>query len=64
LKKYLAEKAEFVEIDKIPGRFSNSVIYAADLLDRTSKTVRHDSQKLAALIQSIFSHGQRVNPAS
>lgn len=54
LKKYLTEKSEFVEIDKIRKRTSNCIIYADDLLETSNGTVRHDSKKLASLIQSII----------
>lgn len=54
LSKYLAEKAEFVEIDKIRNRKANCMIYEADLLDSSENTVRHDPKKLASLIQAIL----------
>ena len=54
LKKYLAEKSEFVEIEQLENRINNRLIYADDLLDSSDATVRHDSKKLASLIQSII----------
>ena len=55
LKKYLAEKSEFVEIEQFEKRINNRLIYADDLLDSSDEIVRHDSKKLASLIQSIIS---------
>jgi len=56
LKKYLAEKSEFVEIEQLEKRINNRLIYADDLLDSSDEIVRHDSKKLASLIQSIISN--------
>jgi len=67
LKKYLAEKSEFVEIEQLEKRINNRLIYADDLLDSSDEIVRHDSKKLASLIQSIiskehfFEHGKLTN---
>jgi len=55
LKKYLAEKSEFVEIEQFEKRLNNRLIYTDDLLDSSDKIVRHDSKKLASSIQSIIS---------
>ena len=55
LAKYLAEKSEFVEIEGLKKRINNRLIYADDLLDSSAEIVRHDSKKLASLIQSIIS---------
>ena len=54
LRKYLAEKSEFVEIKQLDNRIKNRLIYADDLLDSSDVSVRHDSKKLASLIQSII----------
>jgi uncharacterized cofD-like protein len=54
LKKYLAEKSEFVQFDKIRRRTGDCMVYADDLLDASGSTVCHDSKKLASLIQSII----------
>ena len=54
LKKYLAEKSEFVEIEQLENRINNRLIYAYDLLESSDATVRHDSKKLASLIQSVI----------
>ena len=55
LKKYLAEKSEFVEIEQLEKHRNNRLIYANDLLDSSEKIVRHNSKKLASSIQSIIS---------
>ena len=55
LKKYFAEKSEFVEIEQLEKQISNRRIYADDLLDSSDDIVRHDSKKLASLIRSIIS---------
>ena len=54
LKKYLTEKSEFVDIEQLEKRMNNRLIYADDLLDSSDEIVRHDSKKLASLIQSII----------
>ena len=54
LKKYQEKKSDFVELDEIESRASGCQIYRADLLDTAEGIVRHDSQKLASLIQSII----------
>jgi uncharacterized cofD-like protein len=55
LKKYFAEKSEFVEIEQLEKQISNRQIYADDLLDSSDDIVRHDSKKLASLIRAIIS---------
>ena len=55
LKKYFAEKSEFVEIEQLEKQMSNRRIYADDLLDSSDDIVRHDSKKLASLIRAIVS---------
>lgn len=54
LEKYLAQKAEFVEIDAKDEFQNNYTIYKSDLLDSTAGIVRHDSKKLAEFIKKIF----------
>ena len=54
LKKYLTEKSEFVDIEALEKRINQRLIYADDLLDSSDEIVRHDSKKLAAIIQSII----------
>jgi uncharacterized cofD-like protein len=60
LKKYLAEKSEFVEIEQLEKRINNRLIYADDLLDSSGEIVRHDSKKLASIIQSIISNAHFI----
>lgn len=55
LKKYFAEKSEFVEIEQLEKQMTNRRIYADDLLDSSDDIVRHDSKKLASLIRDIIS---------
>ena len=54
LERYMEEKAEFVEIDESDKWRGNRKIYASDMLDITGGIVRHDSKKLALLIQEII----------
>jgi uncharacterized cofD-like protein len=54
LKKYLAENSEFVEIEQLGKDINNQLIWETDLLDASVEIVRHDSKKLASLIQSII----------
>ncbi len=54
LKKYLSEKSEFVDIEALGKRLNHRLIYADNLLDSSDEIVRHDSKKLAAIIQSII----------
>ena len=55
LDQYRAEKAEFVTIDARAPGWGNRTIYASDMLDTAGGIVRHDSAKLASLIQGILS---------
>jgi uncharacterized cofD-like protein len=67
LEKYLAEKAEFVEVEQLREQMNNRLVYAGDLLDSSDEIVRHDSKKLASLAQSIifndhfFEHEKLMN---
>jgi uncharacterized cofD-like protein len=54
LLKYKEQRAEFVEIEKLENLEGNRKIYASDLLDTSNKIVRHDSNKLASLIERII----------
>jgi len=54
LDQYMAEKAEFVEIDGKATGWENRTVYACDLLDTAGGIVRHDSGKLASWIQRIL----------
>jgi uncharacterized cofD-like protein len=56
---YKAEKAEFVEVDEQAQCWGDRTIYASDLMDTAGGIVRHDSAKLALLIQKIISQCQR-----
>jgi 2-phospho-L-lactate transferase/gluconeogenesis factor (CofD/UPF0052 family) len=60
LKRYREQKAEFVEIDNQDGWWDARVVYAQDLLEGTAGILRHDPQKLAALIQQIVNQTNRV----
>jgi uncharacterized cofD-like protein len=55
VEKYLSEKSEFVEIELLEKHLNNRLIYADDLLDSSDEIVRHNSKKLASIIQSIIS---------
>jgi uncharacterized cofD-like protein len=55
LEQYHLQKAEFVEIDPSDKRWGKRRIYTADMLDTSGGIVRHDSRKLAALVQEIIS---------
>jgi uncharacterized cofD-like protein len=51
---YGKQKARWVEIDKKLPFWRNRTIHTANLLDTTGGVVRHDSKKLAALLQKIM----------
>jgi uncharacterized cofD-like protein len=53
LKKYASEKAELVGVEDVENWMGSRRIYAADLLEASNEIVRHDSKKLAMLIQDI-----------
>jgi len=48
-------EAEFVEFIDDPKFWQNRKYYLTDLLDTSGSIVRHDSQKLARLLQEIIS---------
>jgi uncharacterized cofD-like protein len=54
LLRYHEQKAEFVELDNWDGWWDERKIYALDLLESTAGIVRHDSRKLAALINDLI----------
>ncbi len=54
LARYRAQKAEFVEIDNQDGWWDERNVHESDLLETSGGIVRHDSQKLAALINNII----------
>ena len=55
LEEYRKQEAELVEFVDDPKFWQNREFYLADLLDTSGSIVRHDSQKLARLIQEIIS---------
>ena len=55
LKRYRKQKAEFVGMDNVDGWWNDRVVYSQDLLESAAGIVRHDSQKLAGLIEQIIS---------
>ncbi|MGD8720332.1 MAG: 2-phospho-L-lactate transferase CofD family protein, partial [Desulfobacterales bacterium] len=54
LLRYHEQKAEFVELDNWDGWWDERKIHALDLLESTAGIVRHDSRKLAALINDLI----------
>jgi uncharacterized cofD-like protein len=57
LKTYAAQKAKFVAIETDADWLEERAIHASDLLDVAGGTARHDSAKLAALIQGTIWDG-------
>ena len=51
---YHAQKADFVVLDQTEDFWSRRKVYAADLLETDGNIVRHNSTKLAALLQKVF----------
>jgi len=58
MEQYMEQKAEFVEIDEGDDCWGNRSIYASNMLDIAGSIVRHDSKKLAVLIQEIISQNK------
>lgn len=58
VEQYMEQKAEFVEIDKNDDCWGNRSIYISNMLDIAGSIVRHDSKKLAVLIQEIISQNK------
>jgi len=54
LRLYAKQKARYVEVDRRLPFWQNRTIHAANILDTTGGIVRHDSTKLAALLQKIM----------
>ena len=54
LQQYLEQKSEFVEIDEHDEQWRYYTIYTSNMLDTSGGIVRHDSKKLAVLIQAIM----------
>jgi uncharacterized cofD-like protein len=52
---YANQKSEYVEVDPRDDFWEDRNIYTADLLESSDQIIRHDSQKLADLLQFIFS---------
>jgi uncharacterized cofD-like protein len=55
LNQYEKQKADFVEIDVHDAWWGDRKVYTAQMLDISGGIVRHDSKKLASLIQEINS---------
>ena len=53
LRAYAEQKAEFVVVDRSDDWWADRRVVAADLLDTTGGVVRHDSRKLAALVEEL-----------
>jgi len=53
LNAYSAQKAEFVEVDTLDEGWADRRVVVADLLDASGGVLRHDSRKLATLIEGI-----------
>jgi uncharacterized cofD-like protein len=53
LEAYHAQKADFVEVDPSSDWWADRRILTADLLDASGGLLRHDSRKLAALIERL-----------
>jgi uncharacterized cofD-like protein len=51
---YAIQKSEFVQIDPQESCWRQRKLYAHDLLETSSRIIRHDSKKLAALLDAIF----------
>ena len=58
VEQYMEQKAEFVEIDKNDDCWGNRSIYISNMLDIAGSIVRHDSKKLAVLIQETISQNK------
>jgi len=51
---YALQKSEFVEIDLQDPFWHQRKLYARDLLETSNRIIRHDSKKIATLLNSIF----------
>jgi len=58
LAQYLNQKAEFVEINPEDACWGKRRIYSDDMLETSGGIVRHDSRKLAAMIQRIVNENR------
>jgi len=61
LEKYLAEKAEFVEFEKIEDWIGDRNIYEGDFLNTAAEIARHDPQKLSAQIKRVIFKKDPIN---
>ena len=61
LKKYLDEKAAFVELEKSEDWIGDRVIYDGDFLDTSAEIARHDPIKLASAIKRIIFREDHIN---
>jgi len=51
---YALQKSEFVEIDLLGSVWRQRKLYAQNLLEISNRIIRHDSKKIATLLDSIF----------
>jgi uncharacterized cofD-like protein len=51
---YAPQKAEFVEIDLQDPFWCQRKLYSQDLLETSNRIIRHDSKKIATLLNTIF----------
>jgi uncharacterized cofD-like protein len=51
---YAVQKSEFVQIDPEAPCWRQCKLYTRDLLETSNRIIRHDSRKLAALLDAIF----------
>ena len=51
---YALQKSEFVEIDRHDPLWRQRKLYPQDLLESSSRIIRHDAKKITALLNSIF----------
>jgi 2-phospho-L-lactate transferase/gluconeogenesis factor (CofD/UPF0052 family) len=54
---YAKQKSVFVEMDDKASFLDQRQLFRSDLLDSNSDVVRHNSNELAKLIETIFSSG-------
>ena len=59
IKKYLEEKAEFVELEKSENWIGDRIIYEGDFLDPSAEIARHDHIKLSRMIKAIIFNEKR-----
>ena len=51
---YALQKSEFVEIDMQDALWRQRRLHAQDLLESSSRIIRHDPKKIAAVLEAIF----------